>query len=113
MKLLDDGPEKQRLIDQLIAVAQRDAPWTMGFFPHASAAVQQWVHNSKPAVLIRDHGRYLRLDIPKRVSSLAAWNQPIWWPLLVVLVALLVVVVIARRQLRRRERMNARGQILA
>jgi ABC-type transport system substrate-binding protein len=113
MKLLEDGPEKQQLIDQLIAVAQRDAPWTMGFFPHASAAVQQWVHNSKPAVLIRDHGRYLRLDIPKRVASLAAWNRPIWWPLVLVLLAGVAVVVIARRHLRRRERMNARGQVLA
>jgi ABC-type transport system substrate-binding protein len=113
MKSLEDGPEKQKLIDQLIAVAQRDAPWTMGFFPHASAAVQQWVHNSKPAILVRDQGRYLRLDLPKRVAALAAWNRPIWWPLVFVLVALVALVVVARRQLRRRERMNARGQVLA
>jgi hypothetical protein len=85
----------------------------MGFFPHASAAVQQWVHNSKPAVLVRDQGRYLRLDIPKRVASISAWNQPIWWPLLGLLALLGALVVLARRHLKQRERMNARGQVLA
>ncbi|MEY4749209.1 MAG: hypothetical protein RIQ60_1423 [Pseudomonadota bacterium] len=109
MKTLDDGPDKQQLIDQLISIAQQDAPWTMGFFPHASAAVQQWVHNSKPAVLVRDQGRYLRLDIPKRVASIAAWNRPLWWPLVLALLLLAGGVALLRRHLKRRERMNARG----
>ena len=42
----------------------------------ASAAVQHWVYNSKPAILIRDHGRYLRLDVAERRRAQAAWNQP-------------------------------------
>ena len=43
--------------------------------------MQSWVHNSKPAILIRDHGRYLRLDAGERVRKLAEWNKPVWWPL--------------------------------
>jgi hypothetical protein len=85
----------------------------MGFFPHASAAVQRWVHNSKPAVLVRDQGRYLRLDIKDRVASLGGWNHPVWWPIVLAAVAAIALVVLAWRSLRRRERMNARGQILA
>ena len=113
MKTLEDGPEKQKLIDDMVRIAREDAPWTMGFYPYASAAAQQWVHNFKPAILIRDHGRYLRLDIPKRLASHAAWNQPVWWPLILIGVLVAVLVGVARNHFRRRERTNARGEVLA
>jgi len=80
MKAMPDGPARQALIDRMVRIAQQDAPWTMGFFPYTSAAAQRWVHNYKPAILIRDHGRYLRLDLTDRVASLQAWNRPVWWP---------------------------------
>jgi ABC-type transport system substrate-binding protein len=113
MKTLADGPEKQALIDKLVAIAREDAPWTMGYFPYASAATQAWVQNYKPAILIRDHGRYLRLDVDKRVASLAAWNRPLWWPVVLLVIGAAALVAAAVRTLRRRERMNARGQVLA
>ena len=113
MKMLDDGPVKQKLIDDMVRSARDDAPWTMGFFPYSSAAVQQGVHNSKPAILLRDQGRYLRVDVPTRVAKLKEWNHPVWWPLTLIAALALALVLIARRSLRRRERMNARGEELA
>jgi ABC-type transport system substrate-binding protein len=112
MKLLDDGPQKQAVIDQLVKISQDDAPCSFGFFPFASAAVQHWVYNSKPAILIRDQGRYLRLDPQERVASLKAWNKPIWWPAVLGALAAAALIVFALRSFRRRERMNARGEIL-
>ena len=113
LKTLDDGPEKQAVIDKMVKIVHDDAPWSMGFYPWASAAVQSWVQNSKPAILVRDHGRYLRLDTQARVAKLAEWNRPVWWPL-AALVSLIVLAVIgARRSLRRRERLNARGELIA
>jgi ABC-type transport system substrate-binding protein len=113
LKMLDDGPEKQAVIDKMVTIAQQDAPWSFGFYPWASTAVQSWVHNSKPAILIRDHGRYLRLDTQARVASLAAWNKPRYWPIVLLLAALVALVLVARRNLRKRERMNARGEVIA
>jgi hypothetical protein len=113
MKTQEDGPAKQALIDEMVRVVREDAPWTMGFFPYASAAHQRWVHNYKAAILVRDHGRYLRLDVPDRLASLAAWNRPRWWPVVLIVAALAALVVYAVRLLRRRERMNARGQVIA
>ncbi len=112
MKSLPDGPEKQKLIDDMVGIVREDAPWTMGFFPYTSAAVQGWVHNHKPAILIRDDGRYLRLDVNKRVAELARWNRPVWWPLWLLLAAAVVLVWVARRHLVRRSRTNARGDVL-
>jgi ABC-type transport system substrate-binding protein len=113
MKTLPDGAQRQAVIDQMVAIAQRDAPWAMGYFPYVSAAHQRWVKNYKPAILIRDHGRYLKLDVADRVAAQAAWNRPVWWPLVAIGAALLALVLLARAQFRRRERTNARGEVLA
>jgi len=113
LKTLDDGPQKQAVIDKMVAILREDAPWSFGFYPWASAAVQSWVHNSKPAILIRDHGRYLRLDVAAREAALATWNKPVWWPVALIVAALMAVFVYTRRSMRRRERMNARGEVLA
>lgn len=113
LKTLDDGAQKQNVIDQMVRILQVDAPWSMGFFPHASTAVQRWVKNLKPAILVRDHGRYLRLDTQARVAALAAWNRPVWWPLAALAALGLAAVYFARRSLNRRERMTARGEVLA
>jgi ABC-type transport system substrate-binding protein len=113
MKTLEDGPEKQKLIDDMVTVLREEAPWTMGFYPYTSVAVQSWVHNNKPAILVRDSGRYLRLDVPQRVAKLAEWNKPVWWPAALLVLLALGLVLGARWVLKRRERMNARGQLLA
>jgi len=113
LKSLDDGPEKQAVIDRMVRIAQQDAPWSFGFYPYASVAIQKWMSNSKPAILIRDHGRYLRLDAAERTARLADWNRPLWWPLALLAAIVLVGIWLARKTLRRRERMNARGEVLA
>ena len=38
LKTLEDGPEKQAVIDKMVRIVQEDAPWSMGFFPYASQA---------------------------------------------------------------------------
>ena len=111
MKLLDDGPQKQVLIDKMVAVAQQDAPWSFGYFPYSSSVAQVWVKNLKPAVLIRDQGRYLRIDSAERVKRLKEWNQPVWWPLVLIAAGIAAMVWVAVRSFRRRERMNARGEV--
>ena len=113
MKTLDDGPEKLKLVDQLVAIAREDAPWTMGFFPDASAARQRWVKNYKPAVLIRDYGRFIRLDTADRAAARAEWNKPVWWPLGLIVGVLAALLWYARRTLRQRERTTGRGEVLA
>ena len=97
----------------MVKILQVDVPWSFGFYPWSSTAVQSWVKNLKPAILIRDHGRYLRLDIPAREVALAAWNKPLWWPLALLAAALVAALLYARRSLRQRERINGRGEVVA
>lgn len=113
LQWMDDGPAKQKVIDEMVNIAQQDAIWSFGYFPYASGAYQQWVYNGKPSIMVRDMARYYRIDPALRVQKLAEWNRPTWWPP-VLLVALLVLAVWgARRSFRQRERLNARGELLA
>jgi ABC-type transport system substrate-binding protein len=113
LKLLDDGPEKQAVIDEMVKIAQNDAPWSFGYFPYSSAAVQGWMHNSRPSILIRDAGRLYRLDAADRVARQKAWNDPVWWPMVLGGLALVGLVAFAMRSFRQRERTNAHGEVLA
>jgi ABC-type transport system substrate-binding protein len=110
LKLMDDGPEKQALIDQMVKIAQDDAPWSFGYFPYTSSAVQHWVYNARPTVMIRDPGRYMKLNVAERVQKLHEWNHPVWWPIVLIVGGVLAVVLLAMRSFRQRERTNARGE---
>jgi ABC-type transport system substrate-binding protein len=113
LKLMDDGPEKQKVIDRMSEIVQQDAPWSFGYFPYSSAAVQGWLHNARPTVLIRDPGRYMRMDTAVRAAKVAEWNRPVWWPLVLVVLALAALVWFALRSFRLRERSTARGAAAA
>ncbi len=107
MKFLEDGPEKQELIDQMIRVVQNDAVWSFGHFPTSAAAYHQWVFNGKPTQIIRNHIGYLRLDPALRATQVAAWNKPVWWPIPLIVLALVAAIVPAWFAWRRRERETA------
>ena len=104
LQLLDDGPRKQALIDEMVGLLRDDAPWMFGYYPYAAGAYAPWVHNGKPGVMGRDMVRYHRLDPAERVARQAAWNRPVLWPLGLGLVAAGALAVLGWRAWRRRER---------
>jgi len=113
LQLMDDGPAKQKVIDEMVAFVQQDAVWSFGYFPFASGAYQPWLYNGKPTIMIRDMAKYYRLDPALRAVKQAEWNRPIWWPPVVLSLAVIALFVFAWRAFRRRERLNARGEVLA
>jgi ABC-type transport system substrate-binding protein len=108
LQTLDDGPEKQKVIDQMVAIAREDSPWAWGYWPYVAMAYQSWVYNGKPTIIIRDMARYYRVDAGKRAQKLVEWNHPVWWPLVAFGVLLLVLVALARRSFVAREQATAR-----
>jgi ABC-type transport system substrate-binding protein len=89
MKSLEDGPEKQALIDTMISTVQQDVPWLWGRAPMSAGAYHQWVFNGKPTQQIRNLLQYYRIDPALRVAKQAEWNQARWSWLLLGLLALI------------------------
>jgi len=107
MRFLDDGPRKEKLVHDMVAIVQADMPWMFGFFPKSGGAYQAWVRNAKPTQMVRNTLQYLRVDPRLRADSIRKWNTPVWWPLWLVLALALAGVYPAWRVIRRRERATA------
>ncbi|HYD58284.1 MAG TPA: ABC transporter substrate-binding protein [Burkholderiales bacterium] len=108
MKSMPDTPERQKLIDRMVHLVQRDAPWIFGFHPKDYSLRHAWLFNSKPNDMAGNTLQYLRLDVAERSARRAEWNQPVLWPLGLLLVLLAVTALPAVVSYRRRERMAAR-----
>ena len=113
MKSLADGPERKQVIDEMVKIVQRDAPWSFGIFPGSTGVYQQWLHNAKPSAVIQDKLRYLRVDGALRARKVQEWNQPRVWPLFVGMVLLVLLLLPARSVYRRREAASARATRIA
>ena len=108
MKILPNGPERQRLIDRMVELLRHDAPWVFGFHPKDYTLRQSWLYNVKPNELAGNTTKYLRLDPVRREALRREWNRPIVWPLLTLLALLVTSGIPAFLSYRRRERMAAR-----
>ena len=113
LQSLDDGPQKQAVIDKMVRILQDDSPWCFGYFPWGGMAFQQWVHNGKPSIMIRDMAQYYRLDPELRARKQAEWNRPVRWPLVLLAIAVLAAMWAARRSYKLRETATARGPAVA
>jgi oligopeptide transport system substrate-binding protein len=108
MKYLDNGPERQAIIDRMVSIVRADSPWLFGFFPKAFSLSQAWVAPSKPNVMANNTLKYRRIDPQLREQLRDQWNQPVLWPVLWLLLALIAALAPALWTWRQRERSAAR-----
>ena len=108
MKNMESSPERQRLIDRMVEIVRRDAPWIWGVHPKDYSLRHSWVSNDKPNNMARNNIKYLKVDVEKRAALRAKWNRPMLWPLGLIVLVLAVSAVPAVISYRRRERMAAR-----
>lgn len=102
LRNLENGPEKARVIDEMIRIVQKDAPWSFGYFPTSAAALHHWVKNAKPTQMIRNNVQYIRIDAQERMEQIRAWNTPVVWPLMIILAAAVGLVWLVRAHLEKR-----------
>ena len=108
MKAMPNSEERQRLIDRMVDIVRRDAPWIGGFHPVSYGLAHAWLMNGKPNNMARNNLKYVRVDVAQRAALRRAWNRPVVWPALLALLALAASAVPAFLIYRRRERMAAR-----
>ena len=109
MKNMDNGPERQAIIDQMLKILHEDAPWAGGLHPKEYGLSHRWVANLKPNQMARNGLKYQRIDAALRAESREAWNQPVLWPIAAALAAVVALTIPAITGYRRRERMAGRA----
>jgi oligopeptide transport system substrate-binding protein len=108
MKNMPNSPERQEIIDQMVDIVRRDAPWLWGFHPVTYSLSHSWMMNGKPNNMARNNLKYLRIDVEQRAALRRIWNRPLLWPVVVIVLLLALSAVPAFVIYRRRERMAAR-----
>jgi len=102
MKNMSDTPQRQAIIDKMLALVQRDAPWVWGFHPEAYTLYHDWLKNVKPNLMAQNTLKYRRVDPQERQLYRTKWNYPVLWPLWILLliaaVSLLPAIVTYRRK---------------
>ena len=109
MKNLDNGPERQAIIDRMLHIAREDAPWAWGYHPKDYSLAHQWIFNAKPNQIARNGLKYQRVDPVLRAAKREQWNQPVVWPIGLGIALLVILAAPAVVSYRRRERMAARA----
>lgn len=104
MKHLSNGPERQQIVDRMMAILRRDAPWVWSFFPKDFTLQHAWVFNRKPNQLANNGLKYLRLDPELRAQRRREWNAAVWWPLWTLVIVVVALAWPAVSAYRRRER---------
>jgi ABC-type transport system substrate-binding protein len=104
MKTMDNGPERQKIIDRMVEILRQDAPWAWGFFPKGFSLHHSWYRNVKPNLMANNTLKYKAVDPVQRGQQREAWNAPVLWPLVALLIILLLSAIPAVIGYRRRER---------
>ena len=104
MKSMDNNAERQALINRMVELVRKDAPWLWGFHPVAFSLHHQWYKNAKPNLMARNTLKYKRIDPVLRNEKRQQWNRPLLWPVIVTALALILLLLPALIAYRRRER---------
>ena len=92
MRTMSNSPERRSIINRMVEIARKDAPWIWGFHPKQFSLYHQWNHNVKPNLMANNTLKYRRIDASLREKLQSEWNQPILWPLGVVLIVIMLMV---------------------
>ena len=109
MKNMENGAERQQVINQMVEILRNDAPWLWGFHPKSFGLYHRWYANKKPNLMANNTLKYVRVDPDVRAEMRTAWNQPVLWPLWGGALLMLGLIIPAWRGIRRKERQSLRS----
>ncbi len=103
MKSMSNSPERQFVIDKMVEIVRRDAPWLWGFHPVGFSLHHQWYKNAKPNLMANNKLKYKRIEPRLRTESRISWNQPVWWPIALLIFLTIILILPAIISYRRKE----------
>jgi ABC-type transport system substrate-binding protein len=104
MRAMENGPQRQAIIDKMLTILRHDAPWVWGLHPKDYTLNHSWLGNRKPSKVGHNTLKFQRVDAALRDKLRAEWNRPVLWPILLVALLLVLIAMPAVMGHRRRER---------
>lgn len=93
MRTMDNGDERQKIIDKMLEALHKDSPWVWGYHPKQFYLYHAWNKNIKPNLMANNTLKYRRLDAELRQQQQQQWNTPILWPLAMIFLIILVLLI--------------------
>ena len=90
MRSMENTPERQAIVQEMIGILREDAPWIFLHFPKGLGLYHQWVRNAYPHGIAFNTTKYVRLDTAARTAYRSQENRPRWWPVIAFAGVLLV-----------------------
>nr|WP_229669309.1 ABC transporter substrate-binding protein [Legionella impletisoli] len=106
MKNRQNDLKRKELIDKMLEIARKDAPWVFGVNTKSLLLSQQWVAPFKPNTISQNTLKYIAIDVPLRNELRKKWNQPVLWPIaffIILMVLLLLPFFFAYRHKQRQQ----------
>ena len=103
MKSMNNSPERQEVINKMVEIVRKDAPWLWGYHPVGFSLHHAWYHNAKPNLMANNTLKYKRIEPKLRTEKRAEWNQPIWWPIALIILLVVLILLPAIISYRRKE----------
>ena len=104
MKDMRNGGARLAIIEEMLTIARRDAPWAWGFYPKNFELHHEWLHNVKPNLMANNTLKYKRIDPLLREQRRSDWNPPVLWPVGILLLIMIALLACGVAVYRRRER---------
>ena len=109
MKNMENGPQRQDVIDRMVEILRHDAPWVFGLHPKQFVLFHDWYHNAKSNLMANNTLKYRRIEPALRERQREAWNKALIWPLGVIMLILIASVIPAFIGYRRHENQRVRA----
>lgn len=92
IKTMQNSPQRLALIQQMLAILNKDTPWIWGYHPQSFVLYNTWHSKTKPSGVANNTLKYAKLDPDLRAKLRILWNKPLLWPL-VILAGLLILII--------------------
>lgn len=108
MQAMDDGPERQNLINEMRQILEEDCPFIFRTHSENFVVANPWYVNYKPNPVAQDVLKYRRADGALRRQKQIEWNSPIIWPLFAGILVLSALIIPAVRVVQARTKRYVR-----
>ncbi len=103
MSSMENGPQRQAVIDAMLDMVRRDAPWLWGMHPVAYSLHHVWYSNARPNLMANNTLKYKRIDPVERSRLRREWNRAHWEPVALVLALFVFAIVFSANAWWRRQ----------